>query len=112
MIILGKNWCIKQRLESYHKVEGSVYVLRDYSDRIGIEMNNQAQSHGMSNRSSMGIEGCAVRYMKEAANEAELAREALMFFSFVAKDKRQDAKTSYTSTQGYSSRSSSSSTIY
>ena len=36
VIVLGKNWCIKYRLENYHKVQGSVFIIRDYADKLAV----------------------------------------------------------------------------
>jgi len=95
VILHGKNHCVKDRLKHYKDIEGAVYILRDYADRIGIEMNDQAQSQGMSNRQSMGMEGIAVKFMKEdPESEERTMKEVLEFFSFIADDKRQDARTS------------------
>ena len=44
VIVLGKNWCLKFRLETFFLIGGSVLITRDYADRMAVEMNNSAQS--------------------------------------------------------------------
>ena len=95
MIILGRDWCVKFRLENYHKVKGSVLVVRDYTDRVDWEMNGMAQSHGMSNRDDYGLEGITARFVE---NDGETDVHKYEFFSYVSGAKTQNAKTSYMNT--------------
>ena len=88
MVALGKNWCLKTREENYRLEEGSVLMVRDYANKLPVEMNDMAQSHGMSNRRAIGSEGITLKYMKEDT-------QVMDFYSFLATDSKQNAKTSY-----------------
>ena len=57
-----------------------------------------AQSHGMSNRKAIGLEGVAVKYYKQEQQEEDeppVNKEQLEFFTYYSSSKEQSARTSY-----------------
>jgi hypothetical protein len=92
VIVLGKNWCIKFRLDNYHRVEGSVLIVRDYADKLNYELNGQSKSQGMSNRKAVGMEGITARFYDNGEPVME-------FYSYLSSEKTQNAKTSYMHTR-------------
>ena len=91
VIVLGKNYCIKWRLQTYHQKPQNVYILRDYADKLPVVYNEEAQTQGMGNQTQVGMEGLTVRYYKDG-------QEVMDFYSFLSDLKVQNAKTSYVNT--------------
>jgi hypothetical protein len=62
--ILLKNGCGRMRFEWY-KSKDAVKTIRDYTERIKFEFNNEIQSEHFGASHNLSIEGCSVRYMHE-----------------------------------------------
>ena len=97
--ILSVNHTQKQRQEKYMRTPTgkSVYLQRDYSDRVTANYNGETQSQGMGDRPNLGLEGILVRYYKDGLWQ-DGQPEIRDWHCFVADEKRQDARTSMANT--------------
>jgi hypothetical protein len=94
VILCGKYFCIKERNEHYNDIPGSVIIHRDYADKMNVEFHGQAQSQGMSNRQSLGIEGIVARFWYNDPGTGE-DKERYELFSMLSTDMVQDARSSF-----------------
>ena len=98
-IVLGKNYCIKERLLALIKVPGSLQAQKDFAEALKMICNLEAQgSHfGLGNR-QLSLEGASAKYgEKEAAADDATADTAIKsrFRTYLSDDKRQDSRTVY-----------------
>ena len=89
-IVLGKDYCIKDRLEALDRVQGSILRQADYADALTCTFNHEVQSSHFGENASIGIEGVYIKYVDPDTHEP-----VEKFRSYVSDDKRQDSRTTY-----------------